>query len=186
MSDEVSTEGRPPGVEENGTRHNPWVFTPLNLVAAAAIFAMSALTFVDVLGRYLFASPIPGTFEIVGLLLGVVAFTGLPLVSSNQTHITVDLFDGFIRGDFRRVRGFLVLAGSALTVAFIGHRLLTAGLDEAANDFVTEDLGITRAPLIYLMAALAFLTSVLLLVMCWRYLSGRSDTGYGSGGQDGG
>ncbi len=129
---------------------------------------MSVLTFVDVLGRYFFASPVPGTFEIVGLLLGVVAFAGLPLVSNDQAHITVDLFDGFIRGRFRRVRALLVLLGSALTVAFIGYRLLMAGLDEAANNFVTENLGISRAPLIYVMAALAFLTCGLFLLMCWR------------------
>lgn len=161
------------GAEGNGAQHPVWIFTPLKLVAATAIFAMAALTFVDVLGRYLFASPIPGTFEIVGLLLGLVAFTGLPIVSSKQDHITVDLFDGFIHGGFRRVRTYLVLLGSALIVAFMGHRLLVAGLDEAANNFVTEDLGITRAPLIYLMAALAFLTSVLLLVMSWRAFRSR-------------
>lgn len=175
-----------PGAEEKGARQTPWVFTPLKVVAATAIFGMSALTFIDVLGRYLFASPIPGTFEIVGLLLGLVAFTGLPLVSSNQGHITVDLFDNFIRGSARRVRDFLVLLGTALTVAFIGHRLLTAGLDEAANDFVTEDLGISRAPLIYLMSALAFLTCVLLLIMCWRYLTKKPVTGISSGGKHSG
>ncbi len=179
------SEAEPPGALDNGTRHFPWVFTPLKLVAAAAIFAMSVLTFVDVLGRYFFASPIPGTFEIIGLLLGVVAFTGLPLVSSDQTHITVDLFDGFIRGGFRRVRAFVVLVGSALTVAFIGYRLLMAGLDEAANDFVTENLGISRAPLIYSMAALSFLTCVLLLIIFWRNRSTPPGTWNLSGGEDG-
>ena len=156
------------GAKENGAQYPVWVFAPLKLVAAAAIFAMSALTFVDVLGRYLFSSPIPGTFEIIGLLLGVVALTGLPLVSVNQTHITVDLFDNYFRGSFRRVLGYVILLGTALMMAFIGHRLLTAGLDEAANNFVTEDMGISRAPLIYVMAGLAFLTFLLLLRMCWR------------------
>lgn len=164
----MSEEEEQLGAEENGTQRPIWIFMPLKLVAAAAIFGMSVLTFVDVLGRYLFNSPIRGSFEIVGFLLGVVAFAGLPMVSVNQTHITVDLFDNYIRGRFRRVLGYVVLLGTALMMAFIGQRLLMAGLDESANNFVTENLGISRAPLIYVMSGLSFLTSVLLLRMCWR------------------
>jgi TRAP-type C4-dicarboxylate transport system permease small subunit len=184
VSDENLLEEDQLGAEQIGAQHPFWIFTPLKLVAAAAIFAMSVLTFVDVLGRYLFSNPIPGTFEIVGLLLGVVAFSGLPIVSCNQSHITVDLFDNYIRGRFRRVRAYVVLLGTALMVAFIGHRLLMAGLDEAANDFVTENLGISRAPLIYVMAALAFLTCVLLLHMCWRGQFQSPDPHQSSGGMD--
>ena len=171
------SEAETPGAVVSGARQLSWVFTPLKVIAGSAIFGMSVLTFVDVLGRYLFASPIPGTFELVGLLLGVVVMAGLPMVSFNQSHITVDLFDTYFHGGMRRLRTFLVLLGSAAMVAFIGHRLLMAGLDEAANDFVTENLGISRAPLIYLMAGFAFLTCALLLIMCWQHAHGRLDAG---------
>ncbi len=164
----MSETDEQPGTDQQGAQHPSWVFTPLKIVAATAMFLMSALTFVDVLGRYLFASPIRGSFEIIGLLLGVIAFTGLPLVSVNQTHITVDLFDSFIRGPIRRVLAYVMALGTAFMMAFIGYRLLMAGLDEAANDFVTENLGISRAPLIYAMSVLSFLTCFLLLRICWR------------------
>ncbi|MGI9378220.1 MAG: TRAP transporter small permease [Methyloligellaceae bacterium] len=164
----MSETDEQPGTDQHGAQQPSWVFTPLKIVAATAMFLMSALTFVDVLGRYLFASPIRGSFEIIGLLLGVIAFTGLPLVSVNQTHITVDLFDSFIRGRIRRVLAYVMALGTALMMAFISYRLMVAGIDEAANNFVTENLGISRAPLIYGMSALSLLTCVLLLRVCWR------------------
>ena len=38
---------------------------------AVAVFGMAAWTFIDVIGRYFFNAPIPGSFEIVGLILGI-------------------------------------------------------------------------------------------------------------------
>ena len=106
-----------PGTE-SGARQSNWVFKALKVVAAVMIFSMAGLTFLDVLGRYVFSAPIQGTFEIVGLLLGVVTFAALPLVTHSRTHITVDLFDSFIRGKFRWVQQFLTLIGSACVIAF--------------------------------------------------------------------
>ena len=57
-----------------GVRQSNWVFAALKVAAALMIFAMAALTFADVIGRYVFSAPIQGTFELVGLLLGVVTF----------------------------------------------------------------------------------------------------------------
>ena len=137
------------------------------------IFAMAALTFLDVVGRYVFAAPIQGTFEIVGLLLGVVTFSALPLVTHSRSHITVDLFDSFIRGKFRWVQQFTVLIGSAVVVAFFAERLFSAGLDEAAANYVTEDLGLSRAPLLYGLSGLSAITTIILLVMIWQMATGK-------------
>ncbi len=137
------------------------------------IFAMAGLTFLDVIGRYVFASPIQGTFEIVGLLLGVVTFAALPLVTQERAHITVDLFDSFFRGKVRWVQQFLVLIASSTVVAFFTERLIAAGIDEAAANYVTEDLGISRAPLLYGLAGLSGITAILLLVMIWQMATGK-------------
>ncbi len=86
------TDQSTPGAGD-GARQSNWLFFALKLIAAVMIFAMAALTFLDVIGRYVFAAPIQGTFEIVGLLLGVVTFSALPLVTHSRSHITVDLFE---------------------------------------------------------------------------------------------
>tara|TARA_B100000315_G_scaffold182722_1_gene171663 strand:- start:3038 stop:3604 length:567 start_codon:yes stop_codon:yes gene_type:complete len=166
------TEQDMPGAG-NGARQSNWVFLALKIVAAVMIFAMAGLTFLDVLGRYVFSAPIQGTFEIVGLLLGVVTFAALPLVTHSRTHITVDLFDSFIRGRFRWVQQFLTLIGSAAVIAFIAERLIAAGIDEAEANFVTEDLGLSRAPLLYGLSALSMITVLILLIMIWQMATGR-------------
>ena len=161
-----------PGTE-GGARQSNWLFTALKLIAAVMIFAMAALTFADVVGRYVFSLPIQGTFEIVGLLLGVVTFSALPLITYERAHITVDLFDSFIRGKFRFVQQFATLLGSACVIAFIAERFIAAGIDETEAKFVTEDLGLSRAPLLYGLSGLSMITVGILIVMMWHMLTGR-------------
>ncbi|MFP6712550.1 MAG: TRAP transporter small permease subunit [Rhodospirillales bacterium] len=161
-----------PGTDD-GARQSNWLFTALKLITAVTIFAMALLTFADVLGRYVFSAPIQGTFEIVGLLLGVVTFSALPLVTYSRTHITVDLFDSFIRGKFRWVQQFATLLGSACVIAFLAERLIAAGIDETEAKFVTEDLGLSRAPLLYGLSGLSMITVALLLLMMWQMATGR-------------
>ena len=60
-----------------------------NWAAAAAVVAMMLLTCADVLLR-LFRCPIPGTYEIVGLLGAVFAAFSLAYTSMERGHIAVD------------------------------------------------------------------------------------------------
>ncbi len=156
-----------PGAE-SGARPARWLLRGLELVVAALLFAMAALTFVDVVGRDTFNAPIPGTFETVGLLLGVVAFAAFPMVTLSERHITVDLFDHFIRGRFRRVRDAVVTLGVAAMAGFMAERLWAAAADEWRNDFVTEYFGVSRAPLLVLLAILCAGTAVAVLVKAVR------------------
>lgn len=138
------------------------------IIVAIAVFGMAALTFVDVIGRYFLNAPIPGSFEIVGLILGVAMIGAFPLVSFRERHITVGLFDGFIRGGARLFRNFVVRVGTAATAAFMSERLYSAALDEWANDYVTENLGITRAPLLIAMAIICAATALGMLIIAFR------------------
>jgi TRAP-type C4-dicarboxylate transport system permease small subunit len=143
----------------------------LALVAiAVAVFAMAGLTFVDVIGRYFFNAPIPGAFEIVGLILGIAMIGAFPLVTFQERHITVDLFDSFIRGRFRRARQVTVRLGTAAMAGFMAERLYAAAIDEWANDFVTENLEITRVPLLLVMAAICAFTAVGMIIITFRGL----------------
>nr|WP_246590176.1 TRAP transporter small permease [Marinobacterium ramblicola] len=54
------------------------------------------LTLIDVVGRYLFATPVTGAFEVTELMLASVIFLGLPLVTSERNHIAVDIIDAFL------------------------------------------------------------------------------------------
>lgn len=153
-----------------------WIYGALKLVVAVVLFSMAGLTFVDVIGRYLFSAPVPGTFETVGLLMGVVTFAALPLVTRAQNHITVDLFDSFIRGSFRKFQQFIVLLGSAAMIGFMAERLWSTAIDEHNADYVTEYFGISRAPLLIGLSFLCMITCLILVFMIWLYLTGRLES----------
>jgi len=65
----------------------------LGVVASAILFAMLALTVVDVVARYVFSRPLRGAFEVTELMLLVLIFAGLPLVSFSDEHATMDFID---------------------------------------------------------------------------------------------
>lgn len=68
-----------------------WFRRSLGFAAALVMFVMMMITFVDVLGRDLFASPLPGGFEITEFLLASLIFLGLPLITAEAGHVEVDL-----------------------------------------------------------------------------------------------
>lgn len=140
----------------------------LPATVAVAFLGMAVLTFADVIGRYFLNAPIPGAFEIVGLVLGFATMGALPLVTFRERHITVDLLDGAFRGRLRRARRTAVRLGTAAATAFMAERLLAAAADEWASDFVTENLGVTRAPLLFLMAALCAVAAAGMLIAAIR------------------
>jgi TRAP-type C4-dicarboxylate transport system permease small subunit len=85
-------------------------------LAAAALFAIMALTAVDVVGRKFFAASLPGSLELTELLMVAVIFAGLPLVSLQGEHVVFDTLDSRLPAAVLRVQRALVdlLCGAAL------------------------------------------------------------------------
>jgi len=65
----------------------------LGVIAAAALFAMMVLTFVDVIGRYGFHHSIFGAAEIIEYLMMIAVFAGLAVITAKNEHITVTLLE---------------------------------------------------------------------------------------------
>lgn len=57
---------------------------------------MVALTFVDVMGRRLFNTPVFGTNDITEHLMALIIFTGLPLLTAQRGHLSIDLLDHWL------------------------------------------------------------------------------------------
>ena len=132
----------------------------LGVAASALLFAMMCLTFVDVVGRYLFSSPIRGGFEITELTLLVLIFAGLPLVSHGDEHVTMDFIDRMLPP---RALNVLVRVVHALVAAMFffltWQMLIKAGRISAYGD-TTDVLRITVGPFVYFMAAMILLTAL--------------------------
>ena len=159
-------------------RLNVWLRWLLGLLTGAVLFSMMAVTVVDVLARFAFASPLPGTFELMEFGLAIVVFSALPLVTWDRGHITVSLFDGLFRGIGRRVQQIAVMAVSTLGMTIIALRMWDQGdrLDETGA--TTGFLLWPRAPIAYFMSTFAGLASLVLLGLLVYALLGRRYPGF--------
>lgn len=61
-----------------------------------ALVAMMTIIVADVFMRYAFNAPIPGTYDLVGILLAIMVFFGLAKVISERAEITIDIVDTLV------------------------------------------------------------------------------------------
>lgn len=134
----------------------------LGALAAIVLFAMMMVTVVDVAGRYLFARPLPGGFELTQVLLAQLIFIALPLVTARQGHVTITLTDRLFSPRAAEIRDRIVNLICGVVTAAIAWRLwLLAGrLDDYGDIF--EFIGVSKALAAYAMSVLAGLTALIL------------------------
>jgi TRAP-type C4-dicarboxylate transport system permease small subunit len=95
----------------------------LEWIMGVTLFVMMMLTFVDVIGRYLLNKPVPGAAEIISFLLAVSLFAGLAIVSGENRHISVTLFQPMLDRRMKRLRIVILRIFSYLTMALISVEL---------------------------------------------------------------
>lgn len=129
-------------------------------VLVCLMSAMVALTFADVIGRRLLGTPIFGAHDLTEHLMGLLVFTGLPLVTLAAMHLKVDLFDKFLLHPrlalWLKVTVFLM----ALVFALMAWTLARKAIDATAFSEVSQGLNIPRAPLYGWMAVCAALSAL--------------------------
>ena len=140
----------------------------LGAVAAAVLFAMMALTCVDVVGRYFFSRPVFGGFEITEMLLAAMIFLGLPLVTLRNEHVTVDVLDPITPDWLFRMQHVVACAIGLLSTGYLAWRLWLRADTLYAGGETTAQLKFKLAYLTYAMSILMALTAVALLVLVFR------------------
>jgi TRAP-type C4-dicarboxylate transport system permease small subunit len=126
----------------------------LRLIAAVLLFAMMAVTFVDVVGRYLFSRPLTGAFELTEVLLGLIVFAGLPIVTWRREHVTVDLVAMRLPAPSRSLLARVAAVVTALVLAVLAWRLGVTASDLLAYGDASVFLGIPMGPVAAVMSAL--------------------------------
>lgn len=140
-----------------------WVLHPVEWIVAALIFAIMALTVVDVVGRYGFNAPVKGSIEAVELMLGVLIYMAIPLASARAEHIRIDLLDYLLGARARAAQRVVGAAASAVVMAFLAWRLYERGAQFAQFRDTSSHLGVPLAPVAWIMAVLAALTVLVAL-----------------------
>ena len=132
-----------------------WAERTLYGIVALNVFMMMVIIFVDVFLRYLFNAPIPGSYEIVRFMMAIMIFSAMPLVTVNQGHIVIGLFDGFFQGNRGRIRDVAVGLVSCAALCVVCYLMFVQGGQLARFNKITGYLELPLSPLAYGMAALA-------------------------------
>ncbi|MHC5655546.1 TRAP transporter small permease [Stappia sp. ICDLI1TA098] len=140
----------------------------LHVLAALILLAMMLVTFVDVIGRYLFNAPLPGAFELTEVLLALVIFVGLPIVTARRDHVTVDLVTARLPRLPRAVLARLALAATAVILAILAWRLGISARDFSAYGDATVYLGIPLGPVAGVMAGFTGISALVAFVLVFR------------------
>ena len=148
------------------------------LLAAAALFAIMALTFFDVGGRKLLSNSIPGSLELTELLMVVVIFAALPLVSLRGEHVVFDSLDHYLPEAVRKVQRALMQLVCGAVLLALGWLMWQTGGQYLETGETTAQLKILKAPFIYGMALLCAVAGVIHLGMAFRPAA-DTDTGEG-------
>ena len=121
-----------------------------------------AVTVIDVVGRYLFNAPLPGSFEITKVMMAALIFAALPAVSRFEQHITIDLLDGITPQRLVRFRQITINTVCAIALAILCWRLWIYAVQTAEFGDVTEYLRLPRAPAVFYMSVFSGLGAAVL------------------------
>jgi len=156
-------------------KHSLLLARRLDMVAAVAIFAMMALTCVDVFLRYFFRKPIPGTYEIVALLGAVAVSFAMAHTLAKKGHVAVSLivqmFPKRLQGI---VESFISIFGIVL-FGLITWQSILYGMDCQRAGEVSLTLELPFYPIIYGVAFGAAVVCLVLIVDLGNALSNVKD-----------
>ena len=130
-------------------------------MAAAGLFAIMLLTLVDVSGRKLLDSSLPGSLELTELLMVCVIFAALPLVSLRGEHVTFDSLDALLPRWLRRVQQVLVEALSATLLGGLAWVMWVKAGQISESGQTTAQLLLRVDVVVYAMALLLVLTALM-------------------------
>ena len=132
--------------------------TVLRWMVAICVFALMALTFVDVVGRYVFNAPIPGGFELVEFALALSIFAAYPLIAGHKQHITVGILESLMRKNLvRRIQQLFVLGGTVAMLGFVTNRMWSQARIYHEGAEKTFTLNLPISPVVYLIALFCLL-----------------------------
>lgn len=135
------------------------------LLAAVALFAIMALTLVDVLGRKLLNHSITGSLELTEILMVVVIFAALPLVSLHGEHVLFDSLDHLLPAWLRRLQAAVVDLCCAAALGGLAWLMWAKADQMQSYGDTTAQLQLPLGPFVHLMAVLCGVTALVHLLL---------------------
>lgn len=135
----------------------------VRILLVVLLSAMVALTFVDVIGRRLFNTPVFGANDITEHLMATIIFAGLPLLTARRGHLSIDLFDRWLLQPGWRPWHKAVDLLIAAVLALIAWEYFIAIGEAQSNNEVSQALSIPRSWMYGFISVTTALAAVLAL-----------------------
>lgn len=135
----------------------------LTILGAIALFGMMCLTTIDVIGRYLFNSPVVGAFELTEFLVLILIFSYLAYTQSQNSHVAVELFVSRMPRSVQRLIDLANYTISLILLALFAWKGFEKALEFIETGENSPNLGLPNYPF-------AFFMSLGCLVMCLEYI----------------
>lgn len=146
-----------------------WLWEPLSRAlayfASFTLFAIMWLTFIDVLGRDIFNAPLPGGFETIEVLMGIMLFATLPILTVSEEHVVVTILDDAMPASLRALQRLAINLLSAVALAVLAWRLWDVAEKQARYHDATMFLQLPLAPVSYFMASATAVAALLALTL---------------------
>lgn len=134
----------------------------LQIVAGLALTFVMFLTGSDIVGRA-FRHPIPGAFEVISAVGGLVVGLAVPVTSLTREHVIVDVVVNLLGARTRLVLRILTRVVAVGLSTLITYSLVKAGFELKASGEVTAVLNLPVYP-VFLAMAVAFIVEILVLI----------------------
>ena len=133
-------------------------------IAGGFLAFVTALTFVSVVLRYVFAWSIPDAYDLSRNFLGILIFWGIAVTGYRGDHITVELFWNVLPPRGRWMLDLLANLFTLVCMAAFAWAMATKVLDVYGSHEATYDLRMPVWPF-YLLAEAGLAGSLLLLLV---------------------
>ncbi|MBE0557089.1 MAG: TRAP transporter small permease, partial [Proteobacteria bacterium] len=110
----------------------------MGYISALMVVVTMLLVSADVVGRYVFDKPLPGTFEFSEVLLALIIFLALPYVQYKKSNIAIEMISDHYPPKVREVFEICCMALGAVVFGFLAERGVEMTLSSWAIDEISE------------------------------------------------
>ncbi len=130
----------------------------LNSISGLGLIILTIITCIDVTGRYLFNSPLPGSTELTEVILGIVVFASLPILCWKNENIVVDVLDRVFSTLIRNILIVVLNLIISISLYHLGNKLLILASRAAKYGQSTEHLELKTSYFLTFMASMCYFT----------------------------
>ncbi len=146
----------------------------IETLAGLFLAFVAALTFASVLLRYLFNFPVPDSFDIGRLMIGVVVFWGIAVAGYRDEHIQMDVLWTLVGLRGKRLIDIFATACSLVAMAVFARMLVRKIVVTYETTSQTFDLRLDIWPFYALAWVGIVAATILMAIRLWRLLRRRA------------